>query len=173
MHSNIYCVRPVTDGELCKFDKVDEEQICDQLYPNYLDYCNEVPTNKWSSNIDWLCNVHKFIISSQDKRTGDWFITVKVNDAIPFFEKRLDHIKDIVDSLTVDKFIDPFSMELYYLNEAIEDKHGFWMVDTNDRGQIEETSSFDNWIASVVHYAREKHVDTVAFRVQNIFDYHF
>lgn len=174
MHSRLFVLRQVEDGK--KFPPMDdrscvtEDELADSFVPNHADYVSLVKLDEgWDDDVDWISSCYKEIFSVS-KEGNDTFLILDISKALDYLKSQFKKFQEAAEKITEEDFCSPYSMNMYDMQEIINDESGFWII------TITENSGW--WYDTVDSFFRT-HCNTkdqpnlVKFRVEDIFDYHY
>lgn len=174
MHSRIYVLRQIEDGKklpsMNDRSCVTEDELAESFVPTHGDYVSLVkPEEGWDDDVEWITSCYKelFTISVEN---GETFLTLDNKKGLAFLKEMYKRFQKAVSDVTEADFCSYYSLNMYRLQEVMNDERGFWIITvSDDSGWWYDT--FDSFLRS--HCGSKEIPDTTKFRVEDIFDYHF
>ena len=174
MHSRIYVLRQIEDGKslppMSDRNCVTEDEFADSFVPSHADYVSLVRHDKhWYDDAEWLVGCYKDILSLSEEK-DDVFITLDNHKGLAHLKEMYKRFQEAASKVTEADFCAPYSMNMYDMQEAINDESGFWIITiTNNSGWWYDT--MDSFLRT--HCGVKDIPNKTKFRLEDVFDYHY
>lgn len=168
MHSTVFTLVKgvVNENYLENFIHTDAEEVYDKIK-----VCDgvEKETNIFE-NWKWLLNCYGSFITGE-KIDDNYTITINLEKLKEYFRNKNERLKELVDKLDVKswRFLSN-DMILYYMQNTIEDKRGFYIIDGDDKWR--ETDTFDTWLTVIYAVMEDEKLENITYTIVETFDYH-
>ena len=160
MHSKIFQIsmEPINEYEYICEDDYYDHWFTNQIADYVSDDCDREVTIKWLSDCLNGCNI--------DKDQNGYYLVVSNKEE--YFKRSFERFIQALGEIgipTLDDFIKPHGVDLWHLQDAYEDKYGFYVDYASHSGYGMELMTFD-------YFVRMCQVNT-KYYIGGVVDYHF
>ncbi len=168
MHSRIFILRRVVDGEQLPSERTVEEYDVEEAFvPHIADYVSKENKSEYSEDIRWLTTVNNcFTVSYEGDET---FLTLDCDLGKEILRKSYEEFSTELEKLSEEEWLYDISYTRYRLKDILTGDRGFRIIDVDETGW--ESFNLDDWLR--VYCRRNDANTTFKFRIEDIYDYHF